>query len=273
MDERSYQVAGSVGFVTTDDDRAHQNLCDFTRFTARLERDAHAVDRHGLVATIGPSDFPTSRTAVRSDVGLPGDEWAAAVDAVFTQHGKTGCVFARVGADDDVHEQLAARGFREWAQTPEMVCDHVLDAREPPTGITVRLATSAQDVAAYAQIAGRAFTHLMVPEEQTQATIDNPDVLLGRDCVVALAELDGSPVAGALVVLFDNDSSGYVGWVACLDEARGRGLGDVVTRAVTNEAFARGASLVTLEASQFGEHTYARMGYREIYRYRILIRL
>ena len=34
-----------------------------------------------------------------------------------------------------------------------------------------------------------------------------------------------------------------------------------------------GAPLVTLEASEFGEHTYARMGYREIYRYRVLIRV
>ena len=67
--------------------------------------------------------------------------------------------------------------------------------------------------------------------------------------------------------------SAYVGWVACADEGRGRGLGDVVTRRVTNEAFERGAQLVTLEASKFGEHTYARMGYREIYRYRMLIRL
>ena len=64
-----------------------------------------------------------------------------------------------------------------------------------------------------------------------------------------------------------------MGWVACLDDARGKGLGDVVTRRVTNEAFDRGASLVTLEASHFGEHTYARMGYRELYRYAVLIKL
>ena len=42
---------------------------------------------------------------------------------------------------------------------------------------------------------------------------------------------------------------------------------------MTNEAFARGAELVTLEASHFGENTYARMGYRELYRYRILIKV
>ena len=41
----------------------------------------------------------------------------------------------------------------------------------------------------------------------------------------------------------------------------------------SNEAFDRGASIVTLEASHFGEHTYARMGYRVLYRYAVLIKL
>ena len=105
------------------------------------------------------------------------------------------------------------------------------------------------------------------------AGVDHPDAFLAEDCVVSLAEIDGEPVAGAEVLLFDNGRAGYVGWVSCADAARGRGLGDTVTRAVTNEAVRRGADLVTLEASPFGEHTYARMGYREIYRYRLLLRL
>jgi hypothetical protein len=46
-----------------------------------------------------------------------------------------------------------------------------------------------------------------------------------------------------------------------------------VTRRVTNEAFDRGAGIVSLEASHFGEHTYARIGYRELYRYAVLIKL
>jgi ribosomal protein S18 acetylase RimI-like enzyme len=74
-------------------------------------------------------------------------------------------------------------------------------------------------------------------------------------------------------MIFGAEREGYVGWVACLDDARGNGLGDVVTRRVTNEAFDRGAPIVTLEASHFGEHTYARMGYRELYRYAVLIKL
>lgn len=258
-------------------ERAHRNLCDFTRFLARLEPGAELVDTDGIVAMIGGTDFPTARTAVRSNRSLPGPAWAGRVAALLAARGKTGNVFSRVGTDDDITEALAGCGYREWAQTPEMICEHALEPREPPPGVTVRFARTAADVAAYASIAGRAFTHLAIPEDTTRDTINNPDVMLGDDCVIALADLDGAPVAGALVVVFASSSGGpgdgYVGWVACVDEARGRGLGDTVTRAVTNEAFARGAGVVTLEASQFGEHTYARMGYREAYRYRILIKV
>ena len=253
--------------------RAHQNLVDFTRLTARLQPAAALVDTDDIVASIGPTDSPAARTAIRTDSSAPAAAIADHIEAAFSRHGATGVVFARVGADDDLTEVLTARGLREWAQTPEMICEGALPSLEPPTGVTVRLASTPADVAAYAEIAGRAFTHLAIDADITRTTIDNAEIMLGDDCVIALADLDGTPVAGALVVLFDGGRIGYVAWVACLDEARGRGLGDVVTRRVTNEAFARGADLVTLEASQFGEHTYARMGYREIYRYRILIRL
>jgi ribosomal protein S18 acetylase RimI-like enzyme len=254
-------------------ERAHQSLCDFTRFQARLEPGAELLDDGGVVAVAGAVEFPTARSAVRSDHSLGAAAWADALTGFLDPHGKAACVMARVGTDDDLNAELATRGFQEWALTPEMICDHPLEPREPPGGVSLRLAGSGEDVAAYADIAGKAFKHLSVPEAITRDAVDNPAVMLGPDCIIALADLHGKPVAGALVVLNGPEPVGYVGWVACLDAARGRGLGDVVTRAVTNEAFARGAPLVTLEASPFGEPTYARMGYREIYRYRVLIRI
>jgi ribosomal protein S18 acetylase RimI-like enzyme len=255
-------------------ERAHQNLCNFIRFQARLDAGSELLDRAGIVAMSGTPDFPTSRSAIRSTLESSAAEWADALTTFFDARGKSGCVFARVGADDDLNDELSAREFREWALTPEMVCDHRLDDREPPAGVSVRWATTPEDVSAYADIAGKAFVHLSVPENITRDAVDNPAVMLGSDCVIALADLDGVPVAGALVVLFGaGDPGAYVSWVACLDAGRGRGLGDIVTRAVTNAAFDRGSSLVTLEASPFGKSTYARMGYEEIYNYRILIRL
>ena len=254
------------------EERAHRNFCDYTRWLARLHADAELIDEPGVVALAGPTDFPTARMALRSDRTLPPQEWVDVVDPFFTERGKFASVYARVGPDDDLTDELLARGYREWSTSPEMVCDLPLDAREPAAGVTVRLASTPADISAYARIAAEAFGHLHVPEAAALDGVNHPDAMLADDNVVALAEIDGVPVAGAQAVLFADRAGAYVAWVSCLDAARGRGLGDTVTRAVTNEAFARGASLVSLEASQYGEHTYARMGYREIYRYRMLIR-
>ncbi len=259
------------GTYTMDnvDHLAHRNLGDFTRFVARLERGAVLFDDAGIVAAAGPGTFPTARQAVRTAPG-DADEQADAIVGFYDTRGHAGTAFTRVGADDDLTQALAARGFDEWAQTPEMVCDAVL---EPRRAAETYFATTPDDVAAYARIAGEAFTHLQIPADVTAHTLDNPEVMLQPDVLVALASLDGEPVAGAMVALLGPEPLAYVGWVAVADRARGRGLGDVVTRALTNEAFARGATMCTLEASHFGEHTYARMGYRELYRYRIMIRL
>jgi ribosomal protein S18 acetylase RimI-like enzyme len=260
--------------VATISERAHRNLCNFNRFLARLDPAARRMDESGIVAVRGTVDWPSTRIAVREGPARSAHAFVDAIERFLLADGTSACVFARDPDDDDATALLLERGFGEYGSSPEMVCEQALEPREPPAGVTVRLATTADDVHDYALIAASAFRHLGFHEEATRATLDNPDVMLGRDVAVALADLDGRPVAGACSILVGEtpEIDGYVGWVACLDDARGRRLGDVVTRTVTNEAFARGAGLVSLEASQFGESTYARMGYRELYRYRLLLK-
>jgi ribosomal protein S18 acetylase RimI-like enzyme len=257
--------------MTTIDARAHENLCGFTRFQARLHG-AEILDEPGILAFRGEVDFPATRLAIRSGPPSTAVDFADAATDFLLGVGQTAAVFVR-DTDTELHAELTARGFAEYSRSPEMVCDAPLEDRVTPDGVTVQLATSADDVRAYAEIAGHAFRHLSIPEEITRDTIDRADVMLEPEVVIALAEVDGRPVAGACSILLGESGDGYVGWVACHDDARGRGLGDVVTRRVTNEAFDRGASIVTLEASRFGESTYARMGYRELYRYATLIRI
>jgi GNAT superfamily N-acetyltransferase len=73
-------------------------------------------------------------------------------------------------------------------------------------------------------------------------------------------------------VALDGDA-GLVGWVGTLPDFRRRGLGSLVTRAVTNEAFRRGARIVALQASPQGLPVYERMGYRTITAERVWIPL
>jgi hypothetical protein len=258
--------------MPTIDARAHANLVEFVRFMAKLDRDAEVLDEAGILAIRGAIDFPTSRVAIPQGDALAPETFAERACDYLLGAGRTACVYVRTD-DRSLHAELTGRGFVEYSTSPEMVCEQRLEDRPSPAGVTVRLAETADDVRAYAEIAGHAFRHLQFPEEITRDTVDNPEVMLDEGVAIALADIDGRPVAGACSILFGPEPDGYVGWVACLDDARGNGLGDVVTRRVTNEAFDRGASIVTLEASHFGEHTYARMGYRERYRYAVLIKL
>lgn len=85
-----------------------------------------------------------------------------------------------------------------------------------------------------------------------------------------LAELDGDVVACAQLVL--SHGIGGVYYVATLEAARGRGLGELVTAEVTNRGLELGATSVGLQASPMGEPIYRRMGYRDLYRQAGLVR-
>jgi ribosomal protein S18 acetylase RimI-like enzyme len=76
-------------------------------------------------------------------------------------------------------------------------------------------------------------------------------------------------VAGAVAVT--EGAGSYISFVAADKEARRHGLGDAVTRLVTRAGFEAGASMASLEASPFGYHVYERMGYREIFKYALLV--
>lgn len=56
-----------------------------------------------------------------------------------------------------------------------------------------------------------------------------------------------------------------------LPEARGRGLAELVTHAVTQVGFGLGAELVVLQATPMGEPVYRRMGFEQFQTYRGLV--
>lgn len=253
--------------------QAHRNFADFIRWYKVLDPTTDEHDENGVLAVAYGIDWPSTRQAIRTGTELPAEQWAEEVDTFLGRHGDTACAFLREGPDDDLVAPLEARGYRPYERTPELICHRPVDDVGPGVDQQVRLVETPADVSAFAAIAGKAFTALGIPEEPSTAVLDNPGAVLDEQVIVALGSLGGVPVAGALALLVDGGRHAYVGWVSCLEQARGQGLGDRVTRRVTNEAFARGAGLVTLEASKFGDAIYRRMGYDEAYWYRLLIKV
>jgi ribosomal protein S18 acetylase RimI-like enzyme len=253
--------------------QAHHNLLEYGRWTIGLDDGAHLLDADGVLALAFSYDWPSTRQAVCSDDAVPAERWVSAGDDFLAAHGTMACVFVREGVDDEAESLLLSRGYQEHGRVPSMLCDVIPEDRSPSPGVTVRLAESAEDVLAYAAVAGKAFVDLMLPEEPTRRLLERPQQLLADDVVVAVGELDGAIVAGAFAKLTDGGASGYVSFVSALAEARGHALGDAVTRRVTREAFQRGAASLSLEASAYGANTYRRMGYRDLFEYRLMIRL
>ena len=167
-------------------------------------------------------------------------------------------------------EQAALSGgmFPVLERYPEMVC------RSPLQDLPgdVRAVGGVEDAAAYWRICDQAYPSIGFPPDLFSQTFE-PRLLLDPDRVWAcLAHQDGQPVACASLWLTSGTGSdvGFIGWVAALPEARGRGLAAAWTVRATNRAFELGASVASLQASPMGEHIYRSLGYVELFAYRLM---
>jgi GNAT superfamily N-acetyltransferase len=147
---------------------------------------------------------------------------------------------------------------------PEMVCRQALD----PPAAEVRPVADLETARAYWAICDAAYPSLGFPSGLF-AQAFAPDQLLELDGVEAcIAADDGKPVACAMVCV--RSQVGFVGWVAAIPEARGRGYAAACTVWATNRAFELGADVASLQASPMGEDLYRRLGYEELFSYRLM---
>lgn len=82
------------------------------------------------------------------------------------------------------------------------------------------------------------------------------------------AVVEDEQVACALLAR-EQDRDCYFWFVATVPEARGRGLASELVRHALREARDRGCRTTTLESTSMAETTYARIGFRELGRYRV----
>lgn len=261
-----------MGATDSSDDRiaalCHANCIEGARAGARLAgRVGEIAERDGVAMCASGSDFPVMlNVAFRLDRSVPADRVIDVADEWFSERGRGWSLGTTSWADEerDLIDAAGERGLLTVMDTPGMVCDERLPDAAPPDGIELRPITSPPEVAAYLAMADRAYTSLGLPAGWILDTA--PDTLQLPPNLIAIGAFDDETLLSGAYVLFSHGIAG-VYLVATADEARGRGLADLVTRAVTNVAFDRGVPFVTLQASPMGESVYRRMGYRDVYRY------
>ncbi|WP_136517586.1 GNAT family N-acetyltransferase [Cellulomonas telluris] len=235
---------------------------------AALARTAHADawEQHGLLrATVGgeAAELPGVRVMTS---GLPYAQW------------NNGDVTDPAAADvDALRAWYAARrvpwGVRVPAGAPwphGRLLFHkrlmLLEAADlvpavPVPGLTVRAARLA-DLDAVAHVDAVAFD----ADAATEAAWVRP-MLEAERATVALAELDGRPVATASVLRTDGraGAAAYLAGVAVLPEARRRGVAAAVSAWLLARAVAAGARIAHLHPdTDAAARVYARLGFVEV---------
>ncbi len=216
------------------------------------------VEEDGLLLVSGPS--PYLRVAIRTDPRVDADRVVARAGEFFARDGDGYIVLARRPADGDIERAATELGFRP-AWTEESMAIGAAPAAAPlPGGVDVRRVGDEAAVADYGRVVALANDD---PGERERAPLLFHDLTIVAPHVGAfVAYLEGEPVACAMTLL----SHGIAGvfYVATVEHARRRGLGDALTRIATREGFRLGAAAAWLGASEMGAGLYRRIGFREL---------
>lgn len=264
---------------------AQLNLFDFYRSQAAWSGAAGATAAIDGVLLYGTAtDFPvTCNGAARLDPSTPDD---VALDVAVAWFAARGTGFTlQVEDPDGVDAGLVAaaeeRGLVTLSHAPAMVCRARLDDAVAPDGVELRwvAAGSGDDhdplADDFVSVSDRAYQSLGMPAGVIEQVCVRRDLFAADGVHTVVATDGGRPVAAAQLQLSDPvDGIAVAGvyYVGTLEAARGRGLGELVTRAVTNLGFDLGAAFASLQATEMGAPVYRRMGYELLTTYRGLVR-
>jgi len=242
---------------------ADANLIESFRAYARCQQDSELEERDGVLMMAGATRFPASfmNAAIRLDARVAPEQAVQRAQEFFAQRNRGFSFVTRKHCDADLNVYLAAAEFARESDAPCMLLEASLADAPLPHGVRVETLDSANRVADLIHVGANAYKAMGLPAKQAQAAFSRAAGLLEARVTGVIAYCDDEPVSMALTI-HANDSAG-VYWVGTVPNARGKGLGELCTRLATNAGFARGAGVVTLQASADGAPLYRRMGFRE----------
>ncbi|MGH9026055.1 MAG: GNAT family N-acetyltransferase [Acidimicrobiia bacterium] len=245
----------------------HLNLVEFSREQARWAQHHAVHDENGVCCFAGDSDWPAYNNGVlRYDDATPGTAVIAQANAFFNPRRRGFSLWARdQAADTDLYRAIAAAGYGAMFTYPQLICRAPLPDGPTSGDTDIRVVVDAAGVADFAEVNAAAYTSYGAPAEATRSNFGRSHRFLEPSNHAVVGYVEGAPVAAAMI-LGSHEIAG-VYWVGTVEAARGRGLAEACTRAVTNLGFQLGAHNIQLQASPMGEPIYRRMGYEELYRY------
>lgn len=242
------RLASTLSVMTTWQEKA-----EFTR-------------RDGVFFARGTSRFPSPYSNAALPISEPAslESVIARADAHFTD--RRYVLWIPGSEESTLAASAVSRGFMSLGSIPVMAVDRRI---EPPAadGGLLKVVDDAETFREFVEVSLAAYEEVGLPRKVGETLFARSESVLESCACIVVAYAGGRPAGGALSIVNRETGVGGVYWVGTIPGVRRRGIGEAVTRMVTNAAFDQGARSVALEASQAGESVYARIGYRDVGRY------
>jgi ribosomal protein S18 acetylase RimI-like enzyme len=216
------------------------------------------VEDAGVLLVSGPSAY--LRVGIRADPRVAG---AAVVDRAtefFAAELAGFIVLVRRPDDDDVERAALDAGFRAgWTELP-MALTSPPSPRSVPDDVEVRRVADAAGVRDYGRVVALANDD---PGERERAPLlFHGKSILDPHIAAFVAYIGAEPVSCAMTLVSHRVAGVY--YVATVEHARRRGLGDALTRMAARAGFELGAAAAWLGASEMGAGLYRRIGFEPL---------
>jgi ribosomal protein S18 acetylase RimI-like enzyme len=215
-------------------------------------------EEKGLLFVAGPS--PYLRVMIRLDGAVDSATAVRRAGEFFAASEGDHIVLVREPDEADLAKAASAAAYTPaWTERPMALYDP--PELSPLTGdIDVRVVSTSEQVLAYGRVVAEANDD--PGERQRAALLFHHRTILAPHIAALVAYVDGAPVACAMTLV----SHGVAGvfYVATVESARRRGLGDALTRMAARAGFALGARAAWLGASDMGADLYRRIGFSDL---------
>ena len=162
--------------------------------------------------------------------------------------------------DEDIERAALAAGFRAGWTERSMAITSAPSPGGTPDEVEVRVVEDASAVVDYGRVVALANDD---PGERERAPLlFHDETIIAPHIAAFVAYLDAEPIACAMTLVSHRVAGVF--YVATVEHARRRGLGDALTRMAARTGFEMGADAAWLGASEMGAGLYRRIGFEDL---------
>jgi ribosomal protein S18 acetylase RimI-like enzyme len=216
------------------------------------------IEERGVLLVSGPSAY--LRVAIRTDPSVDGDAVVGRAAEFFGAEATGFLVLARRPDDADIERAALAAGFRAgWTERPMAIIEPPAPSAIPDD-VEVHAVDDTAAVADYGRVVALANDD---PGERERAPLlFHDETIIAPHIAAFVAYMDAEPVACAMTLVSHRIAGVF--YVATVERARRRGLGDALTRMAARAGFELGAGAAWLGASEMGAGLYRRVGFQDL---------